>query len=127
MPLIASIIDEALADTLEHLATLASARFTPHLLDDAAVDRSKRVHDEQLEFVSIYDQQIASWKAAKPSAVQARELERMAAQNMELRTLTDQVLALDRELRAGTLDRTWDDQPRTGSIVLLGGKPMGLR
>ncbi len=105
MPLIASMIGEALTDTREHLATLTRVRSTPHLLDDATIDRSKRVHDEQLEFVGIYDQQIARWKAVKPTPAQQRELDRMAAQNQELRTATDQVLALGRELRAGTIDR----------------------
>lgn len=101
MPLIASMID----DTREHLATLTSALPTPHLLDDATIDRSKRVHDEQMEFVGIYDQQIARWKAAKPSATQMRELERMAAQNQALRAVTDQVLTLGEQLRAGTINR----------------------
>ena len=105
MPLIASMIDGALVDTREHLATLTSALPTPHLLDDATIDRSKRVHDEQMEFVDIYDQQITRWKASKPSAAQLRELDRMAAQNQALRAVTGQVLALGRELRAGTIDR----------------------
>ncbi len=76
---------------------------TPHLLGDATIDRSKRVHDEQLEFVGIYDQQIARWKATKPSAAVTAELDRMAARNTELSDVTDQVLALGRQLRAGTI------------------------
>ena len=86
-------------------------------LDDATIDRSKRVHDEQMEFVEIYDQQITRWKAAKLSAAQRRELDRMAAQNQALRAVTDQVLALGRELRAGTIDR----------IVGMSDLELGLR
>ena len=117
MPLVASMIDGPLNDTRQHLATLTRARPTPHLLDDATIDRSKRVHDEQMEFVEIYDQQIVRWKAAKPSAAQRRELDRMAAQNQALRAVTDQVLALGRELRAGTIDR----------IVGMSDLELGLR
>ena len=105
MPLITSMIDGTLENTREHLATLTSALSTPHLLDDATIDRSKRVHDEQLEFVGIYDQQIARWKATKPSAAVTTELDRMEVRNTELRDVTDQVLALGQQLRTGTIDR----------------------
>ena len=105
MPLIAGMIADALDDTREHLATLTKAVPTPHLLDDATIDRSKRVHDEQMEFIDIYDQQITRWKAARPSATQSLELDRIAEQNRELRAVTKQVLALGRQLRAGTIDR----------------------
>lgn len=105
MPLIAGLIDSALDDTREHLATLTTARARPHVLDDATLDRSERVHSEQLEYVGIYEQQIARWRTDKPSADQRRELDRMNAQNQKLRVVTDQVLALARELRAGSIDR----------------------
>ncbi len=128
MPLIASMIDEALTDTREHLATLTRARSTPHLLDDATIDRSKRVHDEQLEFVGIYDQQIARWKSAKPTPAQQRELDWMAAQNQELRTATDQVLALGRELRAGTIDRVMGmSDLELGLRAVAGNNPRNRR
>src|SRR5271157_4342423 len=63
MPLIASMIDDALDDTRIHLETLTQARTRPHVLDDATIDRSKQVHTEQLEFVDIYAQQISRWRA----------------------------------------------------------------
>lgn len=74
MPLIGGMIAGALEDTREHLATLAEARSRPHMLDDEALDRSGRVHGEQLEFVAIYEQQIGRWRAGVPSAAQVREL-----------------------------------------------------
>ena len=74
MPLIASMIDTALDDTREHLATLTKARAKPHVLDDATVDRVEKVHAEQMEFVAIYAQQIDRWRNEKPSASQTRTL-----------------------------------------------------
>jgi hypothetical protein len=68
MPLIASMIDDALDDTRDHLKTLSEARTRPHVLDDATIDRAERVHNEQLEFVDIYAQQISRWRAETPSA-----------------------------------------------------------
>ena len=105
MPLIASMIDGALEDTREHLETLTEARSRPHMLDNATIDRSERVHGEQLEFVAIYAQQISRWRAEKPSQDQTRELDRMEAQNGHLRAVTENVLALAGELRKGTIER----------------------
>ena len=105
MPLIASMIDTALDDTREYIATLTEARARPHVLDDATVDRSEQVHTEQMEFVGIYTQQISRWRTAQPSASQASELDRMASQNERLRALTAEALAVARELRNGTSER----------------------
>jgi hypothetical protein len=105
MPLIASMIDGALDDTREHLETLTEARTRPHVLDDATLDRVQRIHDEQLEYVGIYAQQISRWRTENPSANQTRDLDRMEGQSRQLRAVTEQVLALARELRKGTIDR----------------------
>jgi hypothetical protein len=105
MPLISSMIDTALNDTREHLGTLSKAKDRPHVLDDATIDRVEQVHTEQMEFVDIYTQQINRWRTEKPSASQARELDRMEKQNQKLRGVTAEVLALASELRKGTIER----------------------
>ncbi len=105
MPLISSMIDTALNDTREHLGTLSKAKDRPHVLDDATIDRVDRVHTEQMEFIDIYTRQIARWRTEKPSASQARELDRMEKQNQQLRGVTADVLTLARELRKGTIER----------------------
>ena len=105
MPLIARMIDGALDDTREHLETLSEARVRPHVLDDATIDRVEQVHAEQMQFVDIYAQQISRWRTEKPSADQTRELDRMEAQNQQLRAATADVLALAGELRKGTIER----------------------
>jgi hypothetical protein len=75
------------------------------VLDDATIDRVEQVHTEQMDYVEIYTQQISRWRKAKPSAAQARELDRMDSQNQQLRALTADVLALASELREGTIER----------------------
>lgn len=117
LPLIASMIAEALGDTADHLRTLTQARAKPHVLDDATLDRVERVHHEQLEFAKIYAEQLRRWRAAGPSAAQARELDRLEPQNHRLRELTAEVLALARELRQGTIDR----------ILAVGDLELGLQ
>jgi len=99
------LIDTALDDTREHIATLTKVRTRPHVLDDATIDRIQQVHTEQMEFVDIYAQQISRWQTQGPSAPQARELVRMNEQNGYLRAATAQVFALACELRKRTIER----------------------
>ncbi len=128
MPLIASMIDGALNDTREHLAALGEARTQPHVLDDATIDRSERVHTEQLGFVDIYAQQISRWRKEARSARQTRELDRMEEQNLQLWGMTAEVLALARELRKGTIDRIMAmSDLELGLQALLGNPPIGRR
>ena len=105
MSLIASMINDSLNDTREHLATLTKAKDRPHVLDDATIDRVEQVHTEQMNYVEIYTQQISRWRKEKPSTAQASELDRMDKQNQQLRALTADVLALASDLREGTIER----------------------
>lgn len=128
MPLIARMIDGALDDTREHLKTLAEVRLRPHVLDDATINRVERVHAEQMEFVDIYGQQISRWRTGKPSADQTRELDRMEAQNQQLRAATADVLALAAELRQGTIERVMGmSDLELGLQALLGSRGPGRR
>ena len=128
MPLIARMIDGALKDTREHLETLTEARTRPHVLDDATINRVEQVHAEQLEFVDIYARQISRWLTGKPSADQTRELDRMEAQNQQLRAATADVLALAAELRKGTIERVMGmSDLELGLQALLGSRSPGCR
>jgi hypothetical protein len=128
MKLIASMIDDALGDTREHLQTLTRARARPHVLDDATIDRVEQVHTEQMEFVDIYTQQIARWRTEKPSPAQTRKLDRMQEQNQQLHLVTADVLALASELRKGTIDRVLAmSDLELGLQALLGTNPSGRR
>jgi hypothetical protein len=117
MPLITSMIDTALDDTREHLATLTKAKARPHVLDNATIGRVERVHTEQMEFIAIYTQQISRWRDEKPSDSQTSTLDRMATRNQQLRDVTADVLALARELRKGTIER----------ILTMGDAELGLQ
>jgi hypothetical protein len=124
IPLIASMIDVALDDTRVHLTTLTEARARPHLLDDDTICRSDRIHGEQLEFVDIYDEQIRRWRTQGPSAAQSLELDRLDKQNHQLRQVTMNVLALNLELRKGSIDRiTEASDLELGLRALLGTLP----
>jgi len=94
------------------------------VLDDATIDRVEQVHTEQMDYVEIYTQQICRWRGEKPSAAQARELDRMDTQNQQLRALTADVLALASELREGTIERVLGmSDLELGLRHLLGKQP----
>jgi hypothetical protein len=117
-------------DTRAFIKTLTEARYSkrPHVMDDATVDRIDRVHAEQLEFVDIYAQQIGRWRTERPSADQARELDRMEERNRHLRDAITTVLALSRELRKGTIERVLEKSDiELGLKALLGSRPANPR
>ncbi len=127
IPLLASMIDGALADTREHLETLTEARSQPHILDDATIDRSERVHTEQMEFIDLYEQQIRRWRTENPSVAQNSELDRIEKENRELRTATADVLALAPELRKDSIDRILEMSDLEIGLQTLLGTPSSAR
>jgi hypothetical protein len=127
MPLIASMISTSLVETREHLGTLTKAKDRPHVLDDATIDRVEQVHAEQMEFVTIYTQQISRWRAEKPSPARISELDRMDTQNQQLREVTKAVLDLADDLRQGTIDRVLAMSDFELGLQTLLGTPLSGR
>lgn len=105
LPLIASLIDGGLADGQEHHATLLSVRDRPHVLDDATVERSLKLHTEQRDFLWVFAEQIARWRNERPTNAQRRELDRLEGQLKRLRAVLGDILQLAEELKQGTIER----------------------
>jgi hypothetical protein len=76
----------------------------------------------------IYARQISRWRTERPSASQTRQLDRMEEQNRQLRAVTEDVLALARELRKGTINRITEmSDNELGLQALLGNRPANRR
>ena len=105
LPLIASLIDGELADGQEHHATLLSVRDRPHVLDDATVERSSKLHTEQQDFLGVFAEQLTRWRNEYPSDAQRRELDRLDGQLECLRAVLSAILELAEELQQGTIER----------------------
>jgi signal transduction histidine kinase len=105
LPLIASLIDGELADGQEHHASLLAVRDRPHVLDDATVERSIKLHTEQRDFLGVFAQQLARWRNERPTDAQRRELDRLEGQLERLRAILSAILELAQELRQGTIER----------------------
>jgi len=105
LPLIASLIDGELADGQEHYAALLAARDRPHVLDDATVERSIKLHTEQRDFLGVFAEQLARWRNEQPTEAQRRELDRLEGQLERLRAVLNDILQLAGELKQGTIER----------------------
>ena len=105
LPLIASLINGELADGQEHYATLLSVRDRPHVLDDAIVERSIKLHTEQRDFLWVFAEQLARWRHEQPTAAQRHELDRLEGQLERLRVVLEDILKLAEELKQGTIER----------------------
>jgi hypothetical protein len=92
LPLIASLIDGELADGLEHHASLLSVRDRPHVLDDAIVERSIKLHTEQRDFLGVFAEQLSRWRHEQPTSTQNRELDRLEGRLERLRAVLGRVI-----------------------------------
>ncbi len=67
---VASLIDGGLVDGREQYATLLQARPKPYVLDDATIERTKRVNGEAVEWCDVYDQPLLRWRAQRLTGAQ---------------------------------------------------------
>ena len=125
LPTLARLIDEGLADTSEQYATLLEARPKPWVLDDALINRSKRVNGEALAWCGVYDQQLKRWLGQRLTLAQRREVVRLQGVQRDQRRVLNEILALLGELAANTIDRQLaKSDTQLGLEYLLGFGPL---
>lgn len=105
LPTIEGMVAEALTSTAEQHTTLAQARTKPHVLDDATVNRARRLMLEQADFVDIYAEQARRWSELELDEDQAERVTALAGQVEQLHTATRAILQLIDELAHGTIDQ----------------------
>jgi len=99
------------------------------VLDDALVNRSKRVNGEALEWCGVYDQQLKRWLGQRLTTAQRREVLRLQGVQRDQRRVLNEILALLEELAASTIDRQLaKSDTQLGLEYLLGfGPPLPPR
>ncbi len=105
LPLIASLVEDALANTQDQHQTFLEARRRPHRLDDATVERAIDLYHVQLEDLWLYEQQLARWQQEPLTDFQRQEVDRLAAQVPRIKALSEEILEFLEEIRQGTIDR----------------------
>lgn len=104
LPTIRMIVDDDLESNEAVLTMLQAARERPQMLDDETLERAIRLCNGQMEFVPIYREQLARWREAATSAIQRKDIERLALQLDRHAQVLDELLLLARELQGGTID-----------------------
>jgi len=123
LPTISGIIDGELADAEVHYATLLQVRDKPYVLDDATVERSIKLHTEQLDFTWVFLEQLDRWYRTDLTNHEREEIDRLSVQLEQLRVVLTNILALADELKEGIIDKIFAQSDlELGIEVLLRGK-----
>jgi hypothetical protein len=102
---IARGIDEQLDNTRELYEHLCAGRERPHLLDDAMLERVLRHVADQVQFLPVYREQLATWYQSQPTAEQYIQLDRVTHQLDQWEALLRQQRDLADGFSAGTIDK----------------------
>ena len=105
LPTVAISVDELLENAEEQYESLSEARRKPHVLDDEIIDRVDRLYTERLHYLRLYRQQLDRWKQRQPTAQQMAEIHTLNQKVTRGKKLSQEILALARELRKGTINR----------------------
>jgi len=121
LPLLAHMIAQALAEAQEQLQNLRQVQNRPYVLDNYTAGRVNQVFGEQREFLGVYQEQLARWKAQHLNNTQTQEISRLERQLEHLQTIVDAILSLADELKAGTMEKVQSKSDlEVGRDILLG-------
>jgi hypothetical protein len=116
------LVDGILADTTEQHKTFLEVKDKPHVLDDAIVDRAARAYRVQIDDLWLYEEQFARWKKEPLIDEQRQEVNRLAEQIPRIKELSEAILTLLEEIRAGTIDRIMEKSDFELGLEFLLGK-----
>ncbi|MEQ8171905.1 MAG: hypothetical protein ABRQ38_23640 [Candidatus Eremiobacterota bacterium] len=122
MSMIASIIDEEVANFEDLYKNLGEARKKPHVMDDQIMNQAINNHRKYLEGAWVYDEQIARWKKEKLTGEQYKEVERLTSQMLKYRKMCEDIIAVSEEIKKGTINRILEMSDEEAAIAVLTGK-----
>lgn len=122
LPLIAHLIDGALADNQAQFSNLQQAQTLKTVLDDYTVGRVLQVFGQQKADLWLYKDQLAHWKDQSLTPAQAKEINRLEGQVVQLRAVIDAILSLAEELKQGTIEAILGKSDLELALDLLSGK-----
>lgn len=126
LPMVRSNSEGQLTDLRTLLASLKAGRSKPHVFDDATIERVIRVHTETLTFLPYTRRQLDRWKTEHPSAAEQQMIQIIRAEVDETEKVLHEVLALAREISAGTIDKVLGMSDFELALAALAGKQPGM-
>jgi len=122
LPMIAMAVDGQVNALEEGYGNLKRARVKPHVLDDATVERTIKVHQKTLGDAWLFEEQLARWGREELDGAQRKEVERLTGQMAKYREICTNVIELAQELKKGTIDSIMGMSDEELAMAVLMGK-----
>lgn len=122
LPVFTDMIDGMLEAALAQLENLRRAADTPHVLDDATLNRVIELHDNQLKDHWLFEEQFARWKRERLSNAQAKEVDRLTNQSSKLKGTNEEILEIVHRLGESTIDKIMAMDEVELALAVLSGK-----
>lgn len=104
LPQVATVIDGQLHAARDQHRLLLKALERPHRLDDATVERVRRVFADTAAGLDLYDEQLRLWVSRPLTLTQRAEVERLAAKLVSLGEVVGEILALAERIKLQTIE-----------------------
>lgn len=123
LPTIAELITGDLDAAEGQLALLTEGRSKPHVLDDGILDRVKKLYEDVGEMTDVYGEQLERWKRdLAPTGSQREQVEGLVPKVIRLRACCTEILALERQLRQGSINRILEMSDMEAGLAFLTGQ-----
>ena len=103
--MMAGMLTEQLAANREQLELMGRARHEPWLLDDATVDRVKKVYGVQRDDMWLWEENGRRWQALDLDTATQAQVDGYMSLTAQFAATNAEVLALADEIAAGTINK----------------------
>jgi len=122
LPVFTDMVDGMLEAALAQLDNLQRAADTPHVLDDATLNRVIELNDNQMQDHWLFEEQFARWKREPLSHAQAKEVDRLTQQSSKLKGTNEAIRAIVHRLAESTIDKIMAMDETELALAVLSGK-----
>lgn len=114
---------ERLEEVVAQLKNFEAGKGNPHVFDDALIQRSTRVYQEQKDFLEVPRNQCTLWKEKEVlSEDQLQKIENLEETLQSLDKMMDQILFLLDEFKDHTIDKIMSQSDVELAMNVLSGK-----
>lgn len=100
LPMIAFMIDGQSEDIKKQYTNFLEAQHRPYALDYALIERTIKVHSEQLGYMDLYKEQLLKWENEESLTIeQQSEINRLERQVSTLQDTLKNILNLANEIK----------------------------
>jgi hypothetical protein len=106
LPMLSTMISGQLDEAKNQYENLLQAEHKPYALNDEIVERVIKVHQEQLDFICLYENQISKWHDEETLTTKIEEdLTSSQMHLQELSKVLTNILILADKLKDGTIEK----------------------